>query len=252
LRSSTGALLQSHPAHPSAFSLICNVSHSHPARRPARRLAPRSPADDNRPPVLCLVLLLFTAFALICASFVRLYRLSPSLFFFAIWLVIFALLFAYAVLFWHIIFHVVHRLCSILCLLWRVLFALLAATDEVDPPDNSDYGTSASPSGRRVSDPHPLTGAFCNTTGRRFPFSRLADLFAPSCPERVDLMPSYWLSETLKYLFLIFSDPVDVLPLDQWVFNTEAQPLLRRKYLHLKVWDDKVTITSRPSPAHRG
>lgn len=37
-------------------------------------------------------------------------------------------------------------------------------------------------------------------------------------------MESFWLAETLKYLFLLFSDD-SVLPLDQWVFNTEAHPL---------------------------
>jgi mannosyl-oligosaccharide alpha-1,2-mannosidase len=37
---------------------------------------------------------------------------------------------------------------------------------------------------------------------------------------------SFWLAETLKYLFLIFDDPAR-LSLDQWVFNTEAHPLRR-------------------------
>ena len=37
-------------------------------------------------------------------------------------------------------------------------------------------------------------------------------------------MESFWLAETLKYLFLLFSDD-SVLPLDQWVFNTEGHPL---------------------------
>lgn len=37
-------------------------------------------------------------------------------------------------------------------------------------------------------------------------------------------MQSFWLAETLKYLYLIFSTP-DVLPLDQWVLNTEAHPM---------------------------
>jgi len=43
-------------------------------------------------------------------------------------------------------------------------------------------------------------------------------------PVHDDLQQSYFLAETLKYLFLIFSDD-DALPLDQWVFNTEAHPL---------------------------
>ena len=43
--------------------------------------------------------------------------------------------------------------------------------------------------------------------------------------EKGDLMPSYFLAETLKYLYLLFSDePVD---LEKTVFNTEAHPLRR-------------------------
>lgn len=36
-------------------------------------------------------------------------------------------------------------------------------------------------------------------------------------------MESFFIAETLKYLFLLFSDD-DVLPLDEIVFNTEAHP----------------------------
>lgn len=39
-----------------------------------------------------------------------------------------------------------------------------------------------------------------------------------------DKMESFFLAETLKYLFLLFSD-TEILPLDKWVFNTEAHPL---------------------------
>ncbi|KAI0272317.1 mannosidase [Gloeopeniophorella convolvens] len=39
-----------------------------------------------------------------------------------------------------------------------------------------------------------------------------------------DSMPSYFLAETLKYLYLLFSED-DLVPLDKWVFNTEAHPL---------------------------
>ncbi|KAH6911170.1 mannosyl-oligosaccharide 1,2-alpha-mannosidase [Coprinopsis sp. MPI-PUGE-AT-0042] len=38
-----------------------------------------------------------------------------------------------------------------------------------------------------------------------------------------DKMETFFLSETLKYLFLLFSDS-SVLPLDKYVFNTEAHP----------------------------
>ncbi|CAH2036410.1 unnamed protein product [Thlaspi arvense] len=37
-------------------------------------------------------------------------------------------------------------------------------------------------------------------------------------------MQSFFLAETLKYLYLLFS-PSSVIPLDEWVFNTEAHPL---------------------------
>ncbi|XP_069603738.1 endoplasmic reticulum mannosyl-oligosaccharide 1,2-alpha-mannosidase isoform X2 [Ranitomeya imitator] len=40
-----------------------------------------------------------------------------------------------------------------------------------------------------------------------------------------DKMESFFLGETLKYLFLLFSDDVDLLNLDKFVFNTEAHPL---------------------------
>ena len=44
-----------------------------------------------------------------------------------------------------------------------------------------------------------------------------------------DSMETFWLSETLKYLWLLFSED-DVLPLDEWVLNTQAHPLpIRRK-----------------------
>ena len=44
-------------------------------------------------------------------------------------------------------------------------------------------------------------------------------------------MESFFLSETLKYLYLLLGDddshwgPRAVLPLDKYVFNTEAHPL---------------------------
>ena len=38
-------------------------------------------------------------------------------------------------------------------------------------------------------------------------------------------MESFFLAETLKYLYLLFS-PDDVMPLHEWVFNTEAHPFM--------------------------
>lgn len=45
-------------------------------------------------------------------------------------------------------------------------------------------------------------------------------------PEMRDNMESFWLAETLKYLYLLFS-PADLLPLDSIVINTEAHILPR-------------------------
>ena len=41
-----------------------------------------------------------------------------------------------------------------------------------------------------------------------------------------DRMESFWLAETLKYFYLIFSEP-DLISLDDYVLNTEAHPLRR-------------------------
>jgi mannosidase alpha-like ER degradation enhancer 2 len=41
-----------------------------------------------------------------------------------------------------------------------------------------------------------------------------------------DLMPSYFLAETLKYLYLLFATD-ETLSFDAVVFNTEAHPLRR-------------------------
>eukprot|EP01130_Rhizamoeba_saxonica_P017302 TRINITY_DN833_c0_g1_i2.p1 TRINITY_DN833_c0_g1~~TRINITY_DN833_c0_g1_i2.p1 ORF type:complete len:164 (+),score=30.10 TRINITY_DN833_c0_g1_i2:1272-1763(+) len=43
-------------------------------------------------------------------------------------------------------------------------------------------------------------------------------------PLKDQTQQSYFLAETLKYLYLLFC-PDDVLPLDKFVFNTEAHPI---------------------------
>ncbi|OHW94739.1 glycosyl hydrolase family 47 protein [Colletotrichum incanum] len=45
-------------------------------------------------------------------------------------------------------------------------------------------------------------------------------------PQPVDEMESFWVAETLKYFYLLFSTP-DVISLDDWVLNTEAHPFKR-------------------------
>ncbi|KAK2624030.1 hypothetical protein QTJ16_006664 [Diplocarpon rosae] len=45
-------------------------------------------------------------------------------------------------------------------------------------------------------------------------------------PEQVDEMESFWLAETLKYFYLLYSEN-NVVSLDEYVLNTEAHPLKR-------------------------
>lgn len=44
--------------------------------------------------------------------------------------------------------------------------------------------------------------------------------------DKLDSQESFWLAETLKYFFLLFSEE-DVISLDEWVLNTEAHPFKR-------------------------
>ncbi|GAB5355957.1 hypothetical protein AAMO2058_000249600 [Amorphochlora amoebiformis] len=52
--------------------------------------------------------------------------------------------------------------------------------------------------------------------------ANVKDVNDPS--QKEDRMESFWLAETLKYLFLTFEDD-SVIPLNKYVFNTEAHPL---------------------------
>jgi len=45
-------------------------------------------------------------------------------------------------------------------------------------------------------------------------------------PELLDEMESFWLAETLKYLYLLFAEE-SLVSLDEWVLNTEAHPFRR-------------------------
>ncbi|XP_058828379.1 mannosyl-oligosaccharide alpha-1,2-mannosidase IA isoform X3 [Topomyia yanbarensis] len=54
-------------------------------------------------------------------------------------------------------------------------------------------------------------------------FSGLKNVYLTE-PQKDDVQQSFFLAETLKYLYLLFSDD-SLLPLDEWVFNTEAHPL---------------------------
>jgi mannosyl-oligosaccharide alpha-1,2-mannosidase len=56
-------------------------------------------------------------------------------------------------------------------------------------------------------------------------YGAVSDVTIPE-PTALDEMESFWLGETLKYFYLLFSEP-DFVSLDKYVFNTEAHPLLR-------------------------
>lgn len=69
-------------------------------------------------------------------------------------------------------------------------------------------------------------------------FTSLVDI-GTSTPRRLDDFPSFFMSETMKYLYLTFCDPAEVIPLDQYVFSTEAHPFVKRKFLKkIKTIDD--------------
>ncbi|XP_077600373.1 mannosyl-oligosaccharide 1,2-alpha-mannosidase IA [Stigmatopora nigra] len=54
-------------------------------------------------------------------------------------------------------------------------------------------------------------------------YSGVRDVYAAS-PNHDNVQQSFFLAETLKYLYLLFSDD-DHVSLEHWVFNTEAHPL---------------------------
>ncbi|KAI5196367.1 seven-hairpin glycosidase [Aureobasidium subglaciale] len=62
-------------------------------------------------------------------------------------------------------------------------------------------------------------------TETEFANAALRDVTDPSAPKD-DSMESFWTAETLKYFYLIFSEP-DLISLDKFVFNTEAHPFRR-------------------------
>ncbi|XP_075059097.1 mannosyl-oligosaccharide 1,2-alpha-mannosidase IA [Mixophyes fleayi] len=61
---------------------------------------------------------------------------------------------------------------------------------------------------------------YCRVEGG---YSGVRDVYAVH-PSHDDVQQSFYLAETLKYLYLLFSDD-DLLPLEHWIFNTEAHPL---------------------------
>jgi len=64
-------------------------------------------------------------------------------------------------------------------------------------------------------------------TNTKFGHSAIKDVLATyEDRQHLDEMESFWLAETLKYFYLLYSTP-DTLSLDEWVLNTEAHPFKR-------------------------
>ncbi len=81
-------------------------------------------------------------------------------------------------------------------------------------------------------------------------FTSLNDVNAIPPPRR-DNMESFWLAETLKYLYLLFS-PSDFLPLTEVVFNTEAHILPRLKDPFFKTgWSRKHYFSTKQPPTNK-
>ena len=69
--------------------------------------------------------------------------------------------------------------------------------------------------------------AIVNATRTEIAYASISDVREEQ-PVLADSMESFWTAETLKYFYLMFSEP-DVISLDDYVLNTEAHPLLRPK-----------------------
>eukprot|EP00759_Apiculatamorpha_spiralis_P024807 PhF_6_TR27973/c0_g1_i1/m.41385/K01230/MAN1; mannosyl-oligosaccharide alpha-1,2-mannosidase len=73
-------------------------------------------------------------------------------------------------------------------------------------------------------------------------------------PHQDDLMQSFWLAETLKYLYLLFDDDSNI-DLKEWVFNTEAHPFKRRQRNPmdiLEAWEEEHGSLPWKPPTIRG
>lgn len=60
-------------------------------------------------------------------------------------------------------------------------------------------------------------------TQTKYANAALSDVTADEDPAKDDSMESFWMAETLKYFYLVFSEP-ELISLDDFVFSTEAHP----------------------------
>ena len=83
--------------------------------------------------------------------------------------------------------------------------------------------SSVSPGGKQSQSVFQGIEAHCKVSGG---YTTLSNVRNTMDTRPKDMMESFFLGETLKYLYLLFGD-VDKqeISLDEWVFNTEAHPL---------------------------
>ena len=60
----------------------------------------------------------------------------------------------------------------------------------------------------------------------QFANAAVDDVTVTGQPRLSDRMESSWMAETLKYFYLIFSEP-ELISLDDYILNTEAHPFKR-------------------------
>ncbi|KAL2267153.1 hypothetical protein VTJ83DRAFT_4430 [Remersonia thermophila] len=126
--------------------------------------------------------------------------------------------------------------------------ALAAAADAVIANHRLPQGFTAIPDRRYILRPEAIESVFVlyrvtgaeelldvawdmftaieKATATELANSEVRDVTSPEKPKPADSMESFWLGETLKYFYLIFSEP-DLISLDEFVFNTEAHPFRR-------------------------
>lgn len=67
--------------------------------------------------------------------------------------------------------------------------------------------------------------AYEATTRLETGYASIDNVMSQENPGHRDKMETFYLAETLKYLYLLYSDDPQLMPLDKYVMNTEAHPL---------------------------
>lgn len=77
--------------------------------------------------------------------------------------------------------------------------------------------------------------AIIKATSSEYGHSAIIDVTVePEETFQADEMESFWMAETLKYFYLLYSTP-DTISLDEWVLNTEAHPFMRPVFTHYDI-----------------